>query len=96
MSSTTWMNVRSLRTILPAESVRQDRAILMGTALRFPVWKERKNDDGGNDMERFTLAQAAAWTKGEARGTAELTAVSTDSRQIPTEALFLPIKGRAV
>lgn len=65
----------------------------MGTALRFPVWKERKNDDGGNDMERFTLAQAAAWTKGEARGTAELTAVSTDSRQIPTEALFLPIRG---
>ena len=65
----------------------------MGTAVRFPVWKERKKDDGGNDMERFTLAQAAAWTKGEARGTAELTAVSTDSRQIPTEALFLPIRG---
>lgn len=44
-------------------------------------------------MERFTLAQAAAWTKGEARGEAELTAVSTDSRQIPEKALFLPIKG---
>ena len=44
-------------------------------------------------MERFTLAQAAAWTKGEARGEGELTAVSTDSRQIPEKALFLPIKG---
>ena len=43
-------------------------------------------------MERFTLAQAAAWTKGEARGEAVLTAVTTDSRQIPPEALFLPIK----
>ena len=44
-------------------------------------------------MEHFTLAQAAAWTGGEARGEAELTAVSTDSRQIPPNALFLPIKG---
>ena len=44
-------------------------------------------------MERFTLAQAAEWTKGEARGEAALTAVTTDSRQIPPEALFLPIKG---
>ena len=44
-------------------------------------------------MERFTLAQAAAWTHGEARGEAALTAVTTDSRQIPPEALFLPIKG---
>ena len=44
-------------------------------------------------MERFTLAQAAAWTKGEAKGEAELTAVSTDSRQIPEKALFIPIKG---
>mgnify|MGYP000163828004 CR=1 FL=1 len=38
-------------------------------------------------MERFTLAQAAAWTHGEARGEAALTAVTTDSRQIPPEAL---------
>ncbi len=30
---------------------------------------------------------------GRARGEAELTAVSTDSRQIPEKALFLPIKG---
>ena len=44
-------------------------------------------------MERFTLAQAAAWTHGEAKGEAALTAVTTDSRQIPPEALFLPIKG---
>ena len=44
-------------------------------------------------MEHFTLAQAAAWTGGEARGEAELTAVSTDSRQIPPNALFLPIRG---
>ena len=44
-------------------------------------------------MERFTLAQAAEWTKGEARGEAALTAVTTDSRQIPPDALFLPIKG---
>ena len=44
-------------------------------------------------MERFTLAQAAEWTKGEAKGEAVLTAVTTDSRQIPPEALFLPIKG---
>ena len=44
-------------------------------------------------MERFTLAQAAEWTHGEARGEAALTAVTTDSRQIPPEALFLPIKG---
>ena len=48
---------------------------------------------GDNDMERFTLAQAAAWTKGEEKGEAELAAVSTDSRQIPADALFLPIKG---
>lgn len=48
---------------------------------------------GGNGMERFTLAQAAEWTHGEARGEAALTAVTTDSRQIPPEALFLPIKG---
>lgn len=44
-------------------------------------------------MERFTLAQAAAWTKGQARGEAELAAVSTDSRQIPADALFVPIRG---
>lgn len=44
-------------------------------------------------MERFTLEQAAAWTNGEARGEAELSAISTDSRQIPAHALFLPIKG---
>ena len=44
-------------------------------------------------MERFTLAQAAAWTKGETRGEAELAAVSTDSRQIPADALFVPIRG---
>ncbi len=44
-------------------------------------------------MERFTLAQAAEWTKGNAVGEAELTAVTTDSRQIPPEALFLPIRG---
>ena len=44
-------------------------------------------------MERFTLAQAAEWTHGEARGETALTAVTTDSRQIPPEALFLPIKG---
>ena len=48
---------------------------------------------GDNDMERFTLAQAAEWTKGEEKGEAELAAVSTDSRQIPADALFLPIKG---
>ena len=48
---------------------------------------------GRKGMERFTLAQAAAWTGGEASGEAELTAVSTDSRQIPENALFLPIKG---
>ena len=48
---------------------------------------------GGNGMERFTLAQAAEWIHGEARGEAALTAVTTDSRQIPPEALFLPIKG---
>lgn len=44
-------------------------------------------------MERFTLEQAAAWTKGEAKGEAVLSAISTDSRQIPEQALFLPIKG---
>ncbi|MDO4270479.1 MAG: UDP-N-acetylmuramoyl-tripeptide--D-alanyl-D-alanine ligase [Eubacteriales bacterium] len=44
-------------------------------------------------MEGFTLAQAAEWTHGEAKGNAELTAVSTDSRRIPDNALFLPIKG---
>ena len=44
-------------------------------------------------MERFTLAQAAEWTKGEAKGEAALTAVTTDSRQIPPDALFLPLKG---
>ncbi len=48
---------------------------------------------GDNDMERFTLAQAAEWTKGEEKGEAELAAVSTDSRQIPADALFLPIRG---
>lgn len=44
-------------------------------------------------MERFTLAQAEAWTKGEARGEAVLNAVSTDSRHIPAGALFVPIRG---
>lgn len=44
-------------------------------------------------MEQFTLAQAAEWTGGEAAGDAVLTAVSTDSRVIPPDALFLPIKG---
>ena len=44
-------------------------------------------------MERFTLAQAAEWTGGTAAGEAAFTAVSTDSRQIPSDALFLPIKG---
>ena len=44
-------------------------------------------------MERFTLAQAAEWTQGEAKGEAALTAVTTDSRQIPPDALFLPLKG---
>lgn len=44
-------------------------------------------------MEQFTLAQAAEWTGGETMGEAQLCAVSTDSRQIPAGALFLPIKG---
>lgn len=44
-------------------------------------------------MERFTLAQAAEWTGGEAHGAASLSSVSTDSRQIPPETLFLPLKG---
>ena len=44
-------------------------------------------------MERFTLAQAAAWTKGKATGDAALDAVTTDSRQVQEHALFLPIKG---
>ena len=44
-------------------------------------------------MERFTLAQAAEWTKGEAEGDVTLCAVSTDSRRIPQEALFLPLAG---
>ena len=44
-------------------------------------------------MERCTLAQAAEWTKGETAGDAVLTAVSTDSRRIPQEALFLPLAG---
>ena len=44
-------------------------------------------------MERFTLAQAAEWTKGEAKGDVTLCAVSTDSRRIPEEALFLPLAG---
>lgn len=44
-------------------------------------------------MERFTLAQAAEWTGGSVVGEAAFTAVSTDSRQIPSDALFLPIKG---
>ena len=58
--------------------------------------KQRRNFDiytGGNGMERFTLAQAAEWTKGETAGDAVLTAVSTDSRRIPQEALFLPLAG---
>lgn len=44
-------------------------------------------------MERFTLAQAAEWTHGEAKGAAELEAVSTDSRRIPMHTLFVPIRG---
>lgn len=44
-------------------------------------------------MEGFTLEQAAAWTGGRAVGAAALTAVTTDSRQIPAQALFLPIRG---
>ena len=44
-------------------------------------------------MERFTLAQAAEWTGGKAHGAASLSSVSTDSRQIPPETLFLPLKG---
>lgn len=58
--------------------------------------KQRRNLKftlGGNGMERFTLAQAAEWTKGETAGDAVLTAVSTDSRRIPQEALFLPLAG---
>ncbi len=47
-------------------------------------------------MERFTLAQAAAWTNGEARGEAALTAVSTDSRQIPAGCAVPADQGRAV
>ena len=58
--------------------------------------KQRRNLKftlGGNGMERFTLAQAAEWTKGEAKGDVTLCAVSTDSRRIPEEALFLPLAG---
>lgn len=44
-------------------------------------------------MERFTLAQAAEWTHGEARGDAALTDISTDSRRIPAHTLFVPIRG---
>ena len=58
--------------------------------------KQRRNLKftlGGNGMERFTLAQAAEWTKGKAKGDVTLCAVSTDSRRIPEEALFLPLAG---
>jgi len=44
-------------------------------------------------MERFTLAQAAAWTNARLSGDAVLTSVSTDSRKITAGALFLPIRG---
>ncbi|MDY3617542.1 UDP-N-acetylmuramoyl-tripeptide--D-alanyl-D-alanine ligase [Agathobaculum sp.] len=44
-------------------------------------------------MERFTLREAAAWTQGEATGDAELTGISTDSRQIGENTLFVPICG---
>ncbi len=44
-------------------------------------------------MEGFTLAQVAEWTQGELKGGAALTEVSTDSRKIPSGALFVPIKG---
>lgn len=42
-------------------------------------------------MEHFTLAQAAAWTGGEAVGEATLSGVSTDSRTIAQGALFFPL-----
>lgn len=44
-------------------------------------------------MERFTLRDAAAWTQGETIGDAALQNISTDSRQLPAQALFVPIKG---
>lgn len=45
-------------------------------------------------MEKFTLAQAAEWCKGELKGDTALTGVSTDSRQIPLGALFVAIDGK--
>ncbi len=44
-------------------------------------------------MEEFTLSQAAKWTKGELKGEAALSEISTDSRDIQTGALFVPIVG---
>ncbi len=44
-------------------------------------------------MEEFTLIQAAEWTNGEARGSANIREISTDSRNIPEGAMFIAING---
>lgn len=44
-------------------------------------------------MERFTLQDAARWTGGTITGNAELTNISTDSRQTDPQTLFVPICG---
>lgn len=44
-------------------------------------------------MERFTLLEAAQWTNGKSVGQAEFTNISTDSRKIPENTLFVPLKG---
>ena len=55
---------------------------------------EEENTDGG--LTKWNALRSHRLRHGQRerrRGEAELTAVSTDSRQIPEKALFLPIKG---
>ena len=67
------------------ESVVSSERLSMTASDRCKQRRNLKFTLGGNGMERFTLAQAAEWTKGETAGDAVLTAVSTDSRRIPQD-----------
>lgn len=44
-------------------------------------------------MEKTTFAQLAEWTRGSAAGSAEFTSISTDSRAIGENCLFIPLVG---
>lgn len=80
MSSIIWMSAKWLQIILQRKTERRSNDVL---------------HEGKEIMKSITVAQAAAYMNGTVVGdnSGTISAVSTDSRNIPDGALFLALKG---